>query len=348
MGQANSRSEPDIGLPVVATSSRSGSPIPVPHKTRRLRPAGGFGKRFIIFADAEEEFDWNRPFDRSSTATETVSAVGRATARLNAAGAAPVYLCDYPIVNNPESAAIMRELVEQGACAIGTQLHPWVSPPFDEDVTHFNSYTGNLPVDLQRAKTTVLTEKIADAIGVRPTVYRAGRYGLGPSSLSILAELGYVMDVSVRATFDYSAEGGPNFADMPIWPWLTDEGLLELPLTSAWTGTIRSRPWLHKRLNLRGLLARARMLARIPLTPEGVPLRDALDAIQTLHDEGLDIFSLSFHTPSLVPGHTPYVRDATDLRTFWNWWDGVFDLFARLGVLPVTYDALLAGLKAAR
>jgi hypothetical protein len=348
MGQANSRSEPDIGLPVVATSSRSGSPVPAPHKTRRIRPAKDFGKRFIIFADAEEEFDWHKPFDRSQTATETVSALIAATARLNAAGASPVYLCDYPIVNNPRSAAIMRDLVAQGACTVGTQLHPWVNPPFDEDVTHHNSFTGNLPVDLQRAKMAVLTDRITDAIGVRPTVYRAGRYGLGPSSHAILAELGYEMDVSVRASFDYSAEGGPNYADMPVWPWRTDEGLLEQPLTSAWTGAFRSRPWLHKRLKLRGLLARARLLSRVPLSPEGAPLRDALEAIQALFDDGHDVFCLSFHTPSLVPGHTPYVRDAADLKRIWAWLDGVFDLFARLGILPVTYDDLLAGLKAAQ
>jgi hypothetical protein len=49
-------------------------------------------------------------------------------------------------------------------------------------------------------------------------------------------------------------------------------------------------------------------------------------------DDGTEIFSLSFHSPSLVPGHTPYVRDQNDLAGFWRWWDGVLNRFARHGI----------------
>jgi hypothetical protein len=309
--------------------------------TQRLFARPGFGRRFALFADAEEEFDWTRPFDRAATATQTMSALPAATARFNAAGVKPVYLCDYPVVDDPESARILRELVSTGAADIGTQLHPWVNPPFDEEVSAHNSYTGNLPLALQRAKLACLTSRIEEAAGVRPTVYRAGRYGLGPQTMRLLADAGYRMDVSVRSHFDYRDQGGPDYSDYPIWPWRTLDGPLELPLTTAWTGALRGVPALHEASWMRGTLARSGMLQRVPLTPEGVPLADAVAAIRVLFDAGLEVFSLSFHTPSLVPGHTPYVRSQDDLDTFWRWWDGVFAEFARLGVSPASYPDLL-------
>jgi hypothetical protein len=145
---------------------------------------------------------------------------------------------------------------------------------------------------------------------------------------------GYGMDVSVRAHFDYSGEGGADFTDHPIWPYWLENGLLEVPLTACLTGPLSGTPSLLRRDALRGAFARTGLLNRVPLTPEGTDLREALYAIEVLLDRGTRLFSLSFHTPSVVPGHTPYVRDEADLRTFWAWWDGVFDLFEKHGVAP--------------
>jgi hypothetical protein len=42
------------------------------------------------------------------------------------------------------------------------------------------------------------------------------------------------------------------------------------------------------------------------------------------------------------------VRDATDLKAFWAWWDGVFDCFDRAGVRPVRAGEIVASAVAAR
>ena len=70
----------------------------------------------------------------------------------------------------------------------------------------------------------------------------------------------------------------------------------------------------------------------MPLTPEGTGADEAVAAIDRLVADRVPVLSLSFHSPSLEPGHTPYVRDAADLRTFWRWWDAVFDRLAQHGV----------------
>jgi hypothetical protein len=239
------------------------------------------------------------------------------------------------VVNNEGSAAVLKEMAAVGACDVGAHLHPWVNPPHREAVNSANSFAGALPPGLEAAKLRLLTERIAALIGRRPIVYRAGRYGVGRDTARLLAELGYRIDASVRSGFDYSSEGGPDFTDHPIRPYWVGEQLLEIPLTVCLAGPLGRFPALTRIERLRGPLARSNMLNRIPLTPEGVPLAEAKLAVETLLDRGERLFSLSFHTPSVVPGHTPYVTDGEDLALFWAWWDGMFDLFARHGVTPV-------------
>ncbi len=308
----------------------------------------GFTPRFAVFADAEEEFDWTGPFRREATSTTAFAALAEANARFIGAGCVPTYLVDWPVATNEDSREVLRALLADDACEIGTQLHPWVNPPHDEIVSFRNSYLGNLPRDLQRAKLHALTDQIEAAFGVRPRCYRAGRYGIGPHSAALIEEAGYRLDVSVRSRFDYRDQQGPNFSDHPIWPWRVGERLNELPLTTAFTGTLRRWPGLHGKSILNAVLARTGLFDRVPLTPEGVPLAAALTAIDRLLDDGHRLFSLSFHTPTLVPGNTPYVRDATELRRFWAWWDGVFALFARRGVIGIRASEIMTLLEGAR
>src|SRR3546814_3702835 len=117
--------------------------------------------------------------------------------------------------------------------------HPWVTPPHDEEVNARNSYTGNLPADLQRAKMIALRDAIRDRFGIQPTAYRAGRYGLGPNTAAMLAELGFRCDTSVRSGFDYRAGHGPDYRDAPLHPWWVRTGqgaVLEIPVTTVFGG----------------------------------------------------------------------------------------------------------------
>ncbi len=73
-----------------------------------------------------------------------------------------------------------------------------------------------------------------------------------------------------------------------------------------------------------------------------MPLRDALDAVRVAVDEGVRLLNFAFHSPSLEPGNTPYVRDMADLAAFHRWWDAVFALLDRLGVRPASLDEIVA------
>ena len=55
------------------------------------------------------------------------------------------------------------------------------------------------------------------------------------------------------------------------------------------------------------------MLERIRLTPEGHTLAEMKRLTRALLARGQRTFVLSLHSPSVVPGHTPYVRTDADV-----------------------------------
>lgn len=322
-----------------------------PHPERYLRLPDEFGRRFMVFCDTEEEFDWSKPQRRDQRSTTHVKSMGEAHRRLRALGAHPVYLVDHPIATDPGAIELLAPLQDAGECDIGTQLHPWVNPPFDEEVNLFNTFSGNLPRELERAKLQCLTDVIERGFGRRPVAYRAGRYGVGPNSAELLGELGYQLDVSVRAGFDYSSEGGPDFSGVKPLPHRVGK-LLEVPLSFAYLGALRGLgprlfPHTARVPLVRGGLAKTGLLNRVPLTPEGVPLQEALAAVERLLDDGLQVLSISYHSPSVEPGHTPFVRDAADLADFYRWWDGVLGLLSRRGVTSCSVGEVLEAAKRA-
>ncbi|HEX2763004.1 MAG TPA: polysaccharide deacetylase family protein [Allosphingosinicella sp.] len=311
-----------------------------------------FGRRFTIFCDTEEEFDWGKPRSRDNRATTHMAAMPDMQARFRARGVACVYLVDHPIATDPASVEMLRGWQDAGECAIGTQLHPWVNPPHDEEVTTFNSFTGNLPIELERAKILSLTETIEGAFGRRPTTYRAGRYGVGANTARLLADAGYAADLSVRALFGYGEEGGPDFTRVKPSPFrVGPAGLIALPLSAAYVGGLRNAGGVlyaaaGRVPKGRGVLSRLGLLNRVPLTPEGVPLEEAKAAVRALLADGQRWLSLSFHSPSVEPGHTPFVRSREDLAGFQAWWDGIFDLFDAEGVRHAPIEEVVAAARA--
>lgn len=320
----------------------------LPTKADAVRFKPGFGQRYIVTVDTEEEFDWTKPIARDGHTLHSVARLARFQEFCEAKGVCPIYLVDYPIITSPTAVEILRNAVAAGKAEVGVQLHPWVSPPFDEEVSQFNSFAGNLPTELERAKFRNLRDAIENAIGKAPLMYRAGRYGVGPNTADILSDGGIAVDTSVRATFDYSTGGGPNFRDFPITPYWIDrtKGLMELPLTTVYWGLLRqfgtalyARMWRVPRL--RGALARIGMLERIPLTPEGVTIEEALRGIDIAIDMQLPVLVFSFHSPSLAPGFTPYVRNEDDLDALYDWFRQAFAYLERRGVRPTKVSELI-------
>jgi len=292
----------------------------------------------LVVVDTEEEFDWSRPHARENTGVSAIAAQGRAQEVFARHGIAPTYVIDHPVAATPAAVAALKVFADRGECHIGAHLHPWVNPPHSEAVNARNSYPGNLPPELERAKLEALTAAIAAGFGSRPVVYKAGRYGVGPATAGILEQLGYLIDVSVVPYTSFSGDGGPDFSQAGFQPsWFGSDGtMLEIPLSCGFHGVLRSLgpavyPYasspLGMRVRLPGMLARSGLLERIRLTPEGVDLAANLRLARSLFQQGCRIFSFTYHSPSLVPGMTPYVRSEGELAIFLDTMDRFFRFF---------------------
>ncbi len=325
----------------------------VPDTAAAIAFPEAFGTRFLLVIDTEEEFDWSAPFSRDSRSVTIAAAMDRGQHYFTDAGVRPLWVVDYPVIDDPDAGAMLAHWQSEGRADIGAHCHPWVNPPHIETVSARNSFAGNLPEATERAKLTVLRDRIAKVTGKRPIAFRAGRYGIGPNTGAILRDLGFRIDTSVRSRFDYRAQHGPNFGAMPLVPWRAgpDGALIELPLSTAYTGALAPwggslQPLVSQIRPIGGALARTGLFQRVPLTPEGVTSNEAMAAVDRLIQDGLRLLLFSFHSPTLARGHTPYVRDDADLRAFYRWWDIVLAHLARRGIAPATQDEVLAACDA--
>jgi hypothetical protein len=292
----------------------------------------------VAVIDTEEEFDWAKPHSRAATSVTAMRHIHRVQAICDMFDLHPCYVVDFPVVAQESGYGPVKEIRDDGRCSIGAHLHPWVTPPYEEEVNSWNSYPGNLPMALERAKLECLSEQIQDVFGEPATVYKAGRYGVGSNTGAILDALGYEVDVSPVAAFDLSADGGPNFERFPIEPWWHDERhrLLFVPGTAALVGglgaaalpcyRIATRPWFEQ-LHIPGILARLRVVDRLRLSPEGYSLDEMKRLTRFLMMKGVRVFSISLHSPSAEPGNTPYVRTAAELEAFLHRLRDYFEFF---------------------
>jgi hypothetical protein len=281
----------------------------------------------VVVVDTEAEFDWEAARPRQARGVTSVKCQDRAQRIFEKYGVRPTFVLDFPVSSTPEAFEFIRDLHRSGACEIGAHLQPWDNPPLVEQITDENSYPGNLPFELEREKLIQLTRSIQTNIGVRPRIYKAGRYGVGRSTASILAELGYEIDVSVVPGTNLTCKSGPDFTHCRASPYWFGKNpqLLEIPLSIGYTGlladtgnvayTLTMNECL-KALHVPGILARLGLVERITLTPEGISFEEQRRLTRALLRKGHRVFSFAYHSPSLAPGNTPYVRTEAELGVF--------------------------------
>lgn len=193
---------------------------------------------------------------------------------------------------------------------------PWVTPPYEEELSAHNSYHGNLNKELEGAKLQNLTERVEQSFAFRPTVFKAGRFGIGPNTLSLLCELGYKVDLSPAPPFDCSDDGGPDFSRMHADPFQDPAtGLFVIPGTGAFRGwwpgeEATMHRWAttswRKKLHVNSFFYRSGALRRRWLSPESFGASEMISLTRSLFKRGLRVFVISLHSTVIVPGATPF------------------------------------------
>jgi hypothetical protein len=181
-----------------------------------------------------------------------------------------------------------------------------------------------------REKVKVMTDRLAEVFGRRPTSHRAGRWGFDATYARILTEQGYTVDCSVTPNVswqfckgDPSKVGGPDYTDFPESPYFLDPGhirrpgdspLLELPVT-----VIRTRRYPaaveFTRRRLAGSFFGTRVMRKaFPntawLMPTGSNGASLLQVLETVRRERRPYAQFVVHSSELMPGGSPKLPDA--------------------------------------
>lgn len=299
---------------------------------RQGRPASlpaGHKPLLLVVIDTEEEFDWSEPLDRSNRSVSSIAGLVPLQRMFHEIGVRPTYVIDHPVASNAASSDLLASFSDQGLAEIGAHLHPWVTPPHVEPVTAFNSYGGNLDKELERAKLGCLVEAIVRGTGVRPVSFKAGRYGIAPRTPTLLNEQGFRIDLSTSPGFNWSGDGGPDFTHYPNDPWWIpgSPDILEIPTTGGYYGPLAHAGLActpvdnvspRRQSNLGVALGKLRLARRAMLSPEGFDLHALKTLTETLLARGISVLTLSFHSPSVHVGHTPFVRTPAELDAFFE------------------------------
>jgi hypothetical protein len=304
--------------------------------------------RFFITIDTEED-DWGE-YRSSGFSLESLQLLPRVQEIFNAYGAIPTYLITYPVVKDTTARAFFLDHLAQQKCEIGAHCHPWNTPPFVEEINERHSMLCNLPYSTVKDKIATLKDEITKALEVVPVCFRAGRWGFGPGVAAAIHELGFRVDTSVTPFTDWAFSTGPDYRAAPTHayrfspdkiPLAVPNGpLLEVPATIGFLQ--RNEPFcrraiavrgIARRLHIRGLLDRARIVNLRWLSPELSTARDMITLAKRSLRQGCSYLNMSFHSTTLVPGKTPFVRTAPDLEVFLRSIEALIKYVANEGVV---------------
>ena len=267
----------------------------------------------------------------------------------------PTYLISYPVATTPRSVEILKSFLDNGTCEIGMHCHPWNTPPFEEEINDINSMLCNLPEELVHKKLTFLHQTICNNFGIVPVSFRSGRWGFSPAVARALFALGYKIDTSVSPFITWQEYHGPDFRDFPYRPYrfdpddiLTpnDQGpLLQVPATVGFLqGNFnRCRKIIKsvetetgKKMRLKGLLYRTGLLNKVWLSPELSDTATMMKLAEQLMSQGVPVLNMSFHSTTLKPGLSPFVKNCTDEVKFVSKIEKLLIYFKKKNISSIT------------
>ncbi len=257
------------------------------------------------------------------------------------------YLITYPIAVDQKSVGILKPIMDQGQCEIGTHPHPWNTPPFVEAKNERNSMLCNLPPGLQYNKIEYLHNAIRDNFGIEPISFRSGRWGYNEDVAKNIFKLGYKVDSSISPYTNWKAVHGPDFSKLSPEPYrfsvhniyrkAANGDLLEIPATIGYRqrnfnvcNAINRR--LHtmslNKLRIPGLLKKLNIINKTLLSPESSTIDDMIKLTEAMIKNNYTLINMFFHSPSLKAGLTKFTRTKSDENEILNRIEG-FLIFSK-------------------
>lgn len=296
----------------------------------------GIGLKLVITVDVEEEGLFSGRYERGPAAVKNIRQLHRLEFISSEFGLPLTLLPTYQVVRNPACRDILARWQGEYHAEIGAHLHPWNTPPFQNLPFAEPVRSDRLPISLLRAKFDTLLGVLNDHMGIRPRVFRMGRFDLGAQVLALLPEYGFRVDSSVVPL--RCAAGGPDQFLAPNDPFLLHtsahqgfDRLMEVPLTQVSLFPSASRTFYRIACTLpqskRDFLFFAyRALAVVGIHPAWFPLASMKWATRRHRLAGGNVLTMFLHSSELQPGATPSFRSKADvdgliakIRTYLTW-----------------------------
>ncbi|WP_200911629.1 polysaccharide deacetylase family protein [Teredinibacter purpureus] len=284
---------------------------------------------FLLSVDTEEEFNWDGVFPQQDCSIENIQCLPRFQAFCERLGIRPTYLVDYPVANDETASKTLKNIVAKNTSEVGAHLHPWCTPPLTVLNGERESHVVNLSPELVSEKLQHLTTTIKQNIGVTPTVFRTGRWGINGSVLKAIGKAGYVVDSSILPFYENSYFSCSDSINTPYWPDEsntdvagTQRTVFEIPVTAGFNRKpfrfwgrvhrlLELSPLRH--LHLIGLAWQMKLLRKIYLSPELASSDDMLLLINAAINDGHDVVHMYLHSSSLLAGQNSYAESKEDV-----------------------------------
>lgn len=291
---------------------------------------------FVLSVDTEEEWDWSGPFPKGNFSVKNTRHIPKFQRFCERLGIRPTYFVDYAIADDAESVKHLKAHLDTGNCEIGGHLHPWCNPPIEEDVSNTDfSRTVNLPIDLVERKLDNLNRKLESVFGKKPCSFRSGRWDTNGPLLKLVASKGYTIDSSIHPYFSYH-----EAPDSPFWPDYEtcsmqgdQRDIYEIPVTAGYNfPDFPFWNWLHLALSTSflkyfrpvGILWKLHIMRKIQLSPELADASNMITLVKAALKRGHRVIHMYFHSSSLLPGGSPYVKNSDDEKKLYSNIERVF------------------------
>ncbi len=274
---------------------------------------------FLVTVDTEEDGLWTGDYPRHPPCTN-LDSLPVLSRLLDAYDLKGTYLTTYPVAADERAATAVAAATADGRGEVGTHLHPWCSPPFEDLEARHPRFPHCLPPPLQQAKLQELAAMLTRRFGEAPVSYRAGRWGFSATSVAPLLASGHQVDSSVVPGWWMKEPGAPSFTGAPQEPYFLDpeqvlrpgrSRLLEVPVTTGYSGPALGR-LLARRVPAwlpggRTLAARAGFSILRPALHDERTLATLTRRVMATRPL---VVNVMLHSTELAPGHSPYARDA--------------------------------------